>query len=727
MRRENSIFNAAFVSYEGSRLFNNDYFGHAELNRFACYVAADGLESGDIESGSAKAAVDAAITAFHERPSIKKSALRRYVRAAHRALRDNSGRRSMRASLMIAITDYQKIRYAWAGNTRFYLYHAGRLTEESRDHSLSMQMVRRGDLPIDKVAKHEQRTNLARFVGQPEILAPQVSKKIKVHDGDIFALLTRGVWEHCDSSDIRAALDSSENDPKMAIEGIERLLLDPCPNDIDNYTVAVVFIDRVYKDPNKGKRLKKILLITIPIVVVLAAVIIILLIINNSNKEKHKKMDTAFNSAVGYVLSDNYVRAVEEFDSSIKLADELHEYAFRENADKWRRMAEAVQKADSLFSSKDYTEAQNAYQTALGLVRYTDNSGKTYIERRIASTERFITIRDTIAIGDVLIALDNLSEAESKYLDAWRLASQISDIEGRDLAIAALQNVYNLRDREETKQAEKDAEKNTNSEQQAQSLQEAVNMEAAGDKAAAERDYISAGLFYAIALERFTAQNDLFAIQRIGTKQKLVSETVSQNEEQIEIAKSLVYEGDYLFDDGGYEEARLKYIQARNMYSQLNDIFSLDTVIQKIDLCDTRIARLEEAAEPSIGESTANDANVGNDNSEAADNSKTNSTEQIADNQINNSITPSDEDYTDSSTANTADDTSDDSTDSDLGDTKDTIEGNTLDDANEVNADFDSADNSEVDISIKNVTNNEDCEILEDDVIDESFSDGALG
>ena len=55
MRKQNSDFEARFISEEGSRLKNRDYFGYVELDEFACYVIADGItEITDIESADRK-------------------------------------------------------------------------------------------------------------------------------------------------------------------------------------------------------------------------------------------------------------------------------------------------------------------------------------------------------------------------------------------------------------------------------------------------------------------------------------------------------------------------------------------------------------------------------------------------------------------------------------------------------------------------------------------------
>lgn len=175
----------------------------------------------------------------------------------------------MKASIAIVVTDYAKIRYAHAGNTRFALFRSGHQIRHSEDHSLTQQLARKNEIPKDKIAKHEERQNLTRYLGQEGRLNPAVSRKIKLKDGDILALFTRGFWEHCDPMDMSAAFQQAGKDPKAATELAERLLLDLHPEQIDNYTLAAIFVDKVYKDPNKGKKLKLLLSIGIPILLML--------------------------------------------------------------------------------------------------------------------------------------------------------------------------------------------------------------------------------------------------------------------------------------------------------------------------------------------------------------------------------------------------------------------------------------------------------------------------
>ncbi len=110
MRKQNSTFKTAFISEAGSGLENNDYFAFVELEKYACYVIADGLN--DLpDAESARLATQTIILAFEERPSIKKRAILSYLEAADKALAKADSKEKLKASVTVVVTDYAKARY----------------------------------------------------------------------------------------------------------------------------------------------------------------------------------------------------------------------------------------------------------------------------------------------------------------------------------------------------------------------------------------------------------------------------------------------------------------------------------------------------------------------------------------------------------------------------------------------------------------------------------------
>ncbi|MDE6052790.1 MAG: hypothetical protein K2G55_03310, partial [Lachnospiraceae bacterium] len=85
MRKQNSEIKTAFTSEADCDLKNTDYFGFVELDDYACYVVADGIDD-QLDAVSARLAVTAAMSAFSEAPSIGKRTMRACLNAANQAL-----------------------------------------------------------------------------------------------------------------------------------------------------------------------------------------------------------------------------------------------------------------------------------------------------------------------------------------------------------------------------------------------------------------------------------------------------------------------------------------------------------------------------------------------------------------------------------------------------------------------------------------------------------------
>ena len=202
MRKQNSTFKTAFTSEADRNLKNTDSFGYVELDKYACYVIADGIDD-QVDATSAKLAVDTIISAFTEAPSIRKSALRRYLRSANEALLTADSRMHLKASITVIVTNYVNMRYGQAGNTRFRLYRDGFLRAQSSDQSLSMDLVAADKLAPDKLAQHQERHNLYCYLGQEErplcLKETQVIRfrRCRAHDTRCMGTLRRRDIERC--------------------------------------------------------------------------------------------------------------------------------------------------------------------------------------------------------------------------------------------------------------------------------------------------------------------------------------------------------------------------------------------------------------------------------------------------------------------------------------------------------------------------------------------------
>lgn len=210
MRRINSDFQTLHISEEGQKLSNRDYFGYVEMDDFACYVLADSLDD-EPAVNSARLVVDSIIRDFTEAPTMGKGTLRRYLLRAHTELLKQRAGMHLKVAVVVAVTDYRTLRYCHVGNSRLYLIRNARILEQTKDQSLTQNLLEQERILLDEAARHEERNNLYSFLGErgkPEI---QISRKKKLEAGDLLIQLTRGVWEQCGEQELlRIVNDAKE-------------------------------------------------------------------------------------------------------------------------------------------------------------------------------------------------------------------------------------------------------------------------------------------------------------------------------------------------------------------------------------------------------------------------------------------------------------------------------------------------------------------------------------
>lgn len=506
MRRINSEFQTFHMSEEGQKLSNRDYFGYVEMDDFACYVLADSLDD-EPSVNSARLVVDSIIRDFTEAPTMGRSALRRYLRRAHAELLHQRGGMHLKVAVVVAVTDYRKLRYCHVGNSRLYLIRNARILERTLDQSLTQNLVEQERVVLDEASRHEERNNLYSFLGErgkPEI---QISRKKKLEAGDLFIQLTRGVWEQCEEREfLQIANDAKET--KDILEQTEDLILkEQNSRSIDNYSMAVTSVNKVYQSPKKPLSLKKVLLIVLPVLLVIVTVSVTLFLRQRSIKTKTESMLQSMKSGEEYFTYNNYQKAKEEYGEAKKLADSLHRKPEYEEADMYIKLAEQVILADEALSEAEYQKAQDLYLTARQMAVDAGNVGLTYIEDQLARTEGYIEVFDLIAQGERKEEYGNLKGAIELYKNAKERAAALYFMDGKkealELQMAAEEELEKEQMEAEARLREQiEAEavsRALDNEQKANDQQNAIDLENKGNELLAEGSYESAITFYQAA------------------------------------------------------------------------------------------------------------------------------------------------------------------------------------------------------------------------------------
>ena len=587
MRKQNSKFNTNFISEEGSSLKNSDFFAYAELDNFACYVLADGIE--DVaDTESAKEAVESIIAKFGEKPSISKGKIHEYLNHANEVLLKAEKYMKLKASIVVAITDYESVRFAYAGNARAKLYRNNKSFYKTTDTSLSSEMVSKEMISEDALSRHEQRSNLYAFLGQKGF-SPVISGKIKLVDTDILILYTKGVWENVSEGEIDNIFADSGKDPKDAIEKIEKVLLDKEPEYIDNYTIAGIYIDKVFveSDTKKKKRRKLILIVSIVSVVVLLVAVIALYFYNRYRKELREDMNTHYEKMLKFIEMENYTKADTECEESIKKAESLRDKEMKDLLYHYEQVIEGILEADEKYDAKSYKEAKPLYEFILSEIPYADNAGLSYVRKRLGFIAGYESVNLSLDNGDILFDSEIYDKARERYVDAKTEARDIGYEEGKLKAEAKLLAVDQAIEKEnEGKQAEAD--------KQSKNLQSANDMLSAGDEALSKGDFLSARANYNTAKDILEKSGESAGLGELEKKISTADEKISLSEEEKTSATSYAITADEAFLKGDFETARDNYEYARRLYVKLNDEINTIEMDKKLSDVQKRIDEKEK-------------------------------------------------------------------------------------------------------------------------------------
>ncbi|MBS5794726.1 MAG: hypothetical protein KIC92_08250 [Clostridiales bacterium] len=600
MRKENSKFNTKFISEAGSELKNSDYFAFVELDKYACYVIADGIGNMANING-AKLAIQSVILKFQENPSISKSAIKSYLKEANKELLKADSKFKLKSSITVVVSNYEKLRYGHLGNTRFRLYRGGLLKQESVDMSLANDIVKEDNLSKDLIGQHEERNNLYSYLGKDKNFKPFISKKIKLMDSDIIALYTRGIWENLDQSEINEVFEEATNDTEEVLNNIEDLILSKQPKQLENYTFVVIFADKIFKDPERKRKVKKIIKISIIIAILLIVISLIFYILYRVRVRRIETLNLTYQNTIEYIQDNNYIRAKEECNKAIEVANKLKYKEKIKDLNNYLKLIETTILADEALKARNYKEAQKNYTTAKDRARYADNVNEEYVDEKLEETKDYLNVYDYLNLGDKLKEMGDYEGAEKKYLESKNIASNIYFDEGKEKAIQSLEKLYEDwgKAKEETDKEKKDkAEKEIT----------ALEIVKQGDESFRNGDYEGARLYYTNAIEKYKEMEDLAQIEILNSKLSSIDEKIVENGKKIQIAEEHERMAIDLKAEKNLIDAKKQYLFAKKIYTELkkdDKVKEIDSLIELLDLEIEENKNLEEQSTEELTSETS--------------------------------------------------------------------------------------------------------------------------
>lgn len=574
MRKENSSFKTKFISEPGSYLRNLDYFAFVELEDYACYCIADGIDD-DPKRESAKIAVSAVISAFDENPGCSQSLLKKYMNIAHNELHRESAEARLEASIIILVTDYKKAVWASAGNTRLFLIRNGNIKFKTKDTSLSQNMIDNGEIPLDQLEYHEERHNLYTYLGQAGHLKPVISKKRKLEDGDIFVLYTRGVWECVGTPELLDALDDV-SDPEKVCTGLEEVILSQQQDIVENYTIVSIFVDKIYRNPkaNKIKKYTKIgLAIAFAIIMILA---MLAFATYRKNKSTIASMTKYKERGVEFMVEENYASASEQFTQAYTLSDNVKAgkkskaHKEVELVEIYYKMSSYLNEAETSLTDGEYKKAANKYQSAVD--KANELTGFKANTDFVKDIESYRDFANAMRQGSETLETGDYESAKNFFVTAQSIADTMDATAKKENAESKLKDTNAKISLIEAAQFEADGEAAMNDGQ----YQKALNQFEAARK------------MYDLAKEEYGYADAESKIAMVDIKIENASSAVNkQTNEQLESeAESYVEAANQALKNNQYTKAKENYQMAKDIYKNTGNSEQVSKMDEKIDTAE---------------------------------------------------------------------------------------------------------------------------------------------
>ncbi len=611
MRRLNSQFTTKYISEAGTRAENKDYFGFVEMDNVACWVIAEGYDK-DTTISSAKLAVDTVISEFTKKPSLSKRTIKRCIKEPNRQLKLQSSKFHLKASILVVVSNYTKLRYAVCGNCRFHIFRGSNILEKSHDTSLYQEMIQQQEIVDDGEKGIEESRNLLQYLGKQGHLKIKVSKKKKLQNEDILLMTTWGLWEKITTVEMLDTLEDAK-DAESYIDDLQDLFLSKQTNTVNNHTIATVFIAKVFQEKNYTQKIIKIaIMILIPVLIIAAITGFVNWKAEKKRKEIIATVEKIENRGDSYIAEEDFDRALREYENAVEQSEELKKKtgkkgkqntAIKERLEVKQKTTEYLTDGKEAYSSQDYENAQKSYNKALKEAKndmdFYDLLDKDSIKQKQDFCQDAKYISSLIDLADAQAELADYIAAAQNYSEAKQIAAENGDntaINDINLKIKEMQSkmTEEMKQQIEQQQAEEEKAKQEQQEQEEALKQQietdgaAIELEA--DALLAEGNTETAKQYYQQAMQMY---KDAGVIEKASLVQKKIIDADATAKQQQNDAKTAegdayVLNGDNFLLENKFVEAMEKKKKAKDIYSQVKNTDKMAEIIEKISVAQVK-------------------------------------------------------------------------------------------------------------------------------------------
>lgn len=486
MRNLNSKLVMDFISEQGYDSIEKTYVAYTPLEKYVCIAVAESYDN-ETEVNSAQLAVEAVLTAFEKKPSLKR--LREYIRYANEQILLHSTRSQLKVSITVLVSDYTRMRYAYCGNTRMYVLYENLLTHVSKTQTKYQQMLENDE---EEKPDNEEIHNLTEYLGREKRVRPFVSKVMPLTEGSTILFATSNLWGRLSEIEILDAYEYTKTGREF-LEILQELLLSlQEENDqrMGSFTAAFLYIEKTFKEDTQKKKKRKrlIWMAAIILTVVCIIVTVVILCIRALDRRKITEIQKLDERGVRYMGYENYDKALTQYEQAVKQAEglSLNNWQYMEEK---RELTETVtdreailtlyQEAEAAFAGGDYEQAKKLYtQIQKESVYQGFDAMSEYAEKKTEEITARMQIMQLISLGDMYQSTEDYEEALFQYNRALNELTKMIDLELQGDVQA---KIFAIRQKQkENSQAEEAAKQEA---AQKKEEEEAAQKEAKADRA----------------------------------------------------------------------------------------------------------------------------------------------------------------------------------------------------------------------------------------------------
>lgn len=596
MRKLNSLFLTNFISESGTEAKNKTYYGFVELDSFYCLAISEGYDT-DEAADSAKLCIDTVISLFVEKPTIISWRLSQYVKKAHEELKLRSVKTQLKASLLLIVSDYSRVRYVQCGNIMCYLLRENHLVMQSNTHTLYQSMKDDKLIPDDGITGLEHASNITVFLGSRERITITVSPALMLKEEDFLLVGTHSFWSKVSPVELLDA-DEGRTETQVFLQSLEELFLSGQSGAVSSYCMASVHVKKVYREDitRSRKWIKRLIIIALAAVIVITAIITAAVQIDKKNKRLQGEItNRVFNynsSGDLYFGAESYEAAVQQYEKALeevpKLRDEKLKLKQEQDLIQKLSMITDLQKAETATAAKDFNLSKKLFlKVRESLGSYPELGLDSQISKNLVLINRQIEIMNLKDYAKLVEGAEDYGTARDTYNRIYEMQRILEDFDGmKETRLAIFDLDQTAKEGEKVLESQQEDKKQAANQQE---IQEITSKGRTAEQAVIDKDLKRALEIYRGMREELLVlgakeeadkvYNTILTLEEQLKKEESEQKAKALEEEIKQIdAKKLLAEQALL--DGKKEEARRIYKEMSDSYIKFGEIEKASEIYQ---------------------------------------------------------------------------------------------------------------------------------------------------